>query len=225
MNFNRRLLRQVGYLVSLGGLILAPQLASAARPDDEAIRHQLEDILSRPEFNPKRPEDFFARLFKYFVDFLGWLAALRVTEPIMFWLFVSGLIGILVLLVVHIIWTVSKVLGLGYRPPQAEDLREKRGLLSAAYRQEALGRAGTGDFTEAIRYLFLSLVYRFDEDGKVSFRKAYTNREYLTLFADRPPVHEDLKVFVDTLDADWYGQHPTSRWLYENCLALYESLI
>jgi hypothetical protein len=58
----------------------------------------------------------------------------------------------------------------------------------------------------------------------VSFQKSYTNREYLTLFADRPPVYDQLKVFVDMLDDHWYGQRPTDRGQYERCIALYEGL-
>ena len=52
-------------------------------------------------------------------------------------------------------------------------------LLSIGYREEAARRAEAGDYTEAVRFLFLSLVYRFDERGRVSLHKDCTNREYL----------------------------------------------
>jgi hypothetical protein len=101
----------------------------------------------------------------------------------------------------------------------------ERARLSQACRQEACDRAAAGDFTEAIRFLFLSLVYRFDEEGRVLFQQAYTNREYPGLFDDRPQVNQDLRVFVDVLDANWYGQQPTDRRRYEECLALYDRLL
>ena len=41
--------------------------------------------------------------------------------------------------------------------------REKRQRLSVAHWEEAQRRAAAGDFTEAIRFLFLALVYRFDD--------------------------------------------------------------
>ncbi len=201
----------------------APGLLAVVHPDPDAIRHQLEDVQSRPEFHPERA-DFVKRLLEYIGDFIKWLNGLRDTAPLLFWIIIISLIVILILLLAHISWTTARVLGLGDRPARAEDAREKRGRLSAAYREEAARRAAQGDFTEAIRFLFLSLVYRFDEAGRVGFQKAYTNREYLTLFADRPAVQHDLKVFVDTLDDHWYGQRPTERLRYENCLALYESL-
>src|SRR5439155_22300924 len=100
----------------------------------------------------------------------------------------------------------------------------KRGRLSLAYHEEARRRARQREFTEAIRFLFLSLVYRFDESGRIGFQRAATNREYLALFAERPRVQAELKVFVDTLDDHWYGQQPTNERQYESCLALYEQL-
>ncbi len=206
------------------GRDVAVGLVAVASPGADAIRHQLEDILSRSEFHPERQYSFWNKLLDYFGEFLKWLNGLQNTAPLLFWLLIISLIAILVLLLAHMTWTIAKVLGLGDRPARPDDLQEKRVRLSATYRQEAARRAEQGDFTEAIRFLFLSLVYRFDEAGRVSFQKAYTNREYLTLFHDRPAVQHDLKVFVDTLDDHWYGQRPTDRERYDNCLALYESL-
>ena len=202
---------------------LCSGLAGVVRPDD-VIRRQLEDILSRSEFQPRSNNDFWSRLLDLFDNVIKWLNGLQETAPFLFWLIIMSLIAVLILLLAHVSWTTAKILGLGGRPAREEDPKEQRGRLSAAYREEAARRAEQGDFTEAIRFLFLALVYRFDEAGRVSFRKAYTNREYLTLFADRPAVQHDLKVFVDTLDDHWYGQRPTERLRYENCLALYESL-
>jgi hypothetical protein len=133
-----------------------------------------------------------------------------------------SLVLLLALLVGHIAWTVRRMFSAGARAAANEE--EKRARLSRTYWEEAQRQAAQGEYTEAIRYLFLSLVYRFDERGRVSFQKAYTNREYLTLFADRPPVHADLKVFVDTLDDYWYGQRPTGSQQYEACRALYDHL-
>jgi hypothetical protein len=101
----------------------------------------------------------------------------------------------------------------------------RRSRLSATYRAEAGERAARGDFTEAIRYLFLSLVYRFDESGRVSFQKANTNHEYLDLLGPRLPVRDQLRVFVDLLDDHWYGQHPCDAAQYEQCHDLYERLV
>lgn len=107
--------------------------------------------------------------------------------------------------------------------PDDEQAAERR-QRSRHYREEALARAQAGDYTEAVRYLFLSLVFLYDESGRVLYQRAYTNREYLSLFEDRPAVRRDLRVFVDLLDDRWYGQHGSTAEQYGECLNLYEQL-
>jgi hypothetical protein len=203
----------------LGGL---PQVGFALHPSDEVIRHQLDDILTRPEF--KSREDFWLRVLRAIGSFVLWLAELHVRNPALYWVLIAACVVVLVLLVVHLIRTLRRVFGFGSRLAPAEHPEEKRRRLSRAYWEEARSWAAQGEFTEAIRFLFLSLVYRYDESGKVSFRTAYTNREYLGLFADRLSIQSGLKVFVDTLDDHWYGQHPTDRERFESCLVLFERL-
>ncbi len=209
--------------VSATAVLLCAQLGRAAPPEpsEATIRQQLTEILARQEFSPDRPQGWLAALLRSFLD---WLAGLQETHVVLFWLLLGGCVVLLLALVGHIGWTVSRVFSPGTQRPDTETVEEKRERLSLAYREEARRRARQREFTEAIRYLFLSLVYRFDESGGVGFQQAATNREYLALFADRPRVQAELKVFVDTLDDHWYGQQPTEERQYESCLALYEHL-
>jgi hypothetical protein len=165
-----------------------------------------------------------ARFLEAIADALGWLGSLRQTNRGLFLLLILGCGLALGLILAHIGWMIYRTVSVSRRRHEDEHARAQRSRLSLLHREEALRKAAAGEFTEAIRFLFLSLVYRFDESGRVSFQKAYTNREYLALLADRPNVHDELQVFVDTLDENWYGQHPTDRSRYENCLALYRSL-
>jgi hypothetical protein len=195
-------------------------LLTALEP--ERIRNGLDEVLQRPEFrSPKRPgwmEDLIHGLQQFF-DLLGWLHA---TLPLLFWLLIVGSVLLLVLLVARLVW---KVRGTFYVPDAAARVAaERRGLLSAGYGDEALRRAAAGDFTEAIRCLFLSLVYRLDESGRVGFQKAYTNHEYLDLVADHAGVRDTLRIYVDTLDEYWYGQRQAGAEQYQRCLALYEEM-
>jgi Domain of unknown function (DUF4129) len=210
-----------------GGALVAfwPLLVNADAPEpmDDAIRRELKAVYERPEFQPSRSSSFWRWLERNLEAVMRWLGGLYRTAPILYWVLLVGCLLLLGLLIGHIIWTVRRVLFVG-AGRKAEEDRGDRVQLSASHRAEALRRAGLGEYTEAIRYLFLSLVYFFDESGRVSFQRAYTNREYLRLFADRPRVQDDLRVFVDTLDRDWYGERPTTREQYDACLALYDSL-
>jgi hypothetical protein len=215
----------VSYLLSRATVSFVLLLAAPSQPpSDDSIRQRTKEVLSRPEFRADHREDVMRRLLEWFSDLVGWLGGLRNAMPVLFWLLVISLSLILLLLLTHLGWTVYRTLIVPARGAGEELPEARRGRLSLAHHEEALGKAAEGEYTEAIRHLFLSLVYRFDESGRVSFQKAYTNREYLALFADRPDLHAELGVFVDTLDENWYGQHPTEERRYQNCLTLYQAL-
>jgi hypothetical protein len=208
---------------SLAGRVAAV-LAAAPQPSNDEIRRQLKEVLSRPEFSQGGRENWLPRLGNWLSDIFTWLGGLYDTAPVLYWVLLVGCLVLLVLLLTHIGWTVRRVLFTTPLSHGSDRGERQRFQLSRTYWEEARRRAADMDFTEAIRFLFLSLVYRFDESGRVNFQRAYTNREYLALFADRPAVHDQLKVFVDMLDDYWYGLRSTDRRQYEDCLALYEGL-
>jgi hypothetical protein len=215
--------RYLGCL-AVAGLLLLPAGARAEppHPDDATIRRQTEDILSRPEFRPAGAD--LSALARAVRSFFEWFSPLADTQPVLFWGLIVGLVLLLVLLVAHIAWTVRRVLTVGEVALPGTEAEARRQRLSQGYQREAQERAARGEYTEAVRCLFLALVYRLDEEGRVLFQRACTNREYLALFADRPEVRRDLGMFVETLDANWYGQHATDEGRYAECLAMYEGL-
>jgi hypothetical protein len=204
-------------------LLSAAAQGGVPRQTDDEIRRGLADVLARPEFAPAQ-ETLVSWLARHLKAIADWLGNLRTENPPLYWTLLIVCLVALALLGTHMAWTVRRVFG---RPSsQTEDAetvaaRQRR---SQAYADGAREAAARQEYTEAIRLLFLSLVYRFDEAGRVSFQRSYTNREYLALFADRPDVRADLAVFVDTLDNDWYGEHSTQRQRYEQCLDLYSAL-
>lgn len=215
----------IPYFQLSGQAALSQLLAAVPRPTDDQVRRALDDVLSRHEFSPARQSNWFQRILEWMGGFFGWLGELGESSPSLFWLLLVGCLVLLLLLVAHLAWSVRRGFFTGTGKLRKEKAPERRDRLSLTYWEEAGRRAALMDFTEAIRFLFLSLVYRFDERGRVNFQQAYTNREYLALFMDRPPVYDQLKVFVDTLDDYWYGQRGTDQGRYENCLALYRELV
>jgi hypothetical protein len=143
--------------------------AVAPQPGTEEIRKQLDDILSRPEFSPQRTSwlksfgDWLANLFRGMGD-------LSQTAPLLYWALLLGSIVLLVLVLGHIAWTAKRAVFVGRR--SSGTAQEQRSYLSLTYRQDAQRWAAEGHFTEAIRCLFLSLIYRFDESGRVNYQQA-----------------------------------------------------
>ena len=166
-------------------------LAVAAAPlasSPEGIRRAADGVFQRPEFGEfrgRQPTSWFVRQVR---EFFAWLGSLHAISPGLFWLLLIGCLVALVALIAVIVFQVLSVFSMAGRRAGNAAARDARRLhLSGGYRDEADRRAAAGDYTEAIRHLFLSLVYRFDERGRVSFQKAYTNREYLDLLDDRVP--------------------------------------
>jgi hypothetical protein len=212
-------MRVARYTAGVGGWLLPGRVAAAPpHPGDAEIQDHLAKILARPEFAHEPRESWLGRML---ASFFRWLGGLHQTAPFLYWVLLLGCLGLLALLVGHILWTVWRVLFVGPAPAKGDETRARQERFSQAYREEARRCAERGDFTEAIRFLFLALVFRFDESGRVLFQRAFTNREYLALFAERPQVRAQLEVFVDTLDDHWYGQRPTNQGRYEECLSLF----
>jgi hypothetical protein len=202
-------------VTGLAGVLLFGRPVEA-HPEPEQIRQELDRVFARPEFSP-------SDLLRRIVQFLTWLGTLSTDQPGLFWIILVGCLSLLAVLLAHLTWTLWRVFS--YRAPARELVEQQRRQLAERYFVEAEEWARAGDYTEAIRLLFLSLVQAFDESGQLLFRPALTNREYLCFFEDRPALADRLRVLVDVLDANWYGQHPTNEARYAECRALYDSLL
>lgn len=213
------------WVVALGGVLAAG--APAAHPDTpptpDDIRRTTEEVFRREEFRSGEPQEP-SWLLRQLVAFFRWLGSLYAAAPVLFWIILVTCVLLIVLLVVLVIVKVRSAFEGGRERARTRREQAERERLSVAYRQEADARAAAGDYTEAVRFLFRSLVYRFDERGRVSLHLSYTNREYLDLLGDRRPVRDALRVLVDVLDDHWYGQRPCGRPQYDECRAVYDRL-
>jgi hypothetical protein len=198
-------------------------IGQVPQPGAKTVDDTLNEIFTRPEFAPPEPAAWERWIKELLTSFAAWLAGLHGRSPALFWVLLVGCVVLLLLLLTHIIWTLHRVWYASARPLRESAAKERR-RLSQRFRAEADLHAAAGDYTEAIRCLFLALVYRFDESGRIDFRSAYTNREYLALCAGRPDVQAGLREFVDTLDENWYGQHPSAPGQFERSRALYDEL-
>jgi len=207
-------------LVVVAGL-LAPASTTFAEPDQGRINDELREVFERPEFKPRANKSF--QLPEFLRRFFQWLGNLRSTLPVLFWLLLIVCVALVVALLGYI-GLATRRAAFVRRDGISEAHEEIRRRLSDNLRQEADRHARAGEYTASVRCLFLSLVYAFDESGRFLFQAALTNREYLREFAGRPNLQEGLRVFVDILDANWYGQLPTTVEQHRECLDLYDRL-
>jgi hypothetical protein len=200
----------------------APAIAAPSPPPAD-VRAKKDEVFNRPEFKSSEVRSNW--LLQALRGFFEWLGALYSVARGLFWLLLIGCVVLLLAIIGYAAYAVRRLFG-GGRFRQARDgSHAARIVLSRDYRAEAERRAAVGEYTEAVRHLFLSLVYHFDEEGRVSLHKAYTNREYLRLLGERTRARTELRVMVDILDDHWYGQRPSERQQYDESLAVYERLL
>jgi hypothetical protein len=201
-------------------------------PTPDAIRAKSEDVFKRPEFKrtvpkqaeTKKPESksFDTEPQQASTPTVGSGLVGLITQGLL----IIGGVVLAIIIAMFIANSMRRYLESKSTVAKQDDaaaIVAQRAWLSENYRAQAKHLAEVGDYIEAIRFLFLALVYRFDESGRVSFHKEYTNREYLDLLSDRRNVR-DLRFIVDILDDHWYGQQPCERKQYEECLRVYERL-
>jgi Domain of unknown function (DUF4129) len=193
----------------------------ATTPDADTIRRKTAEVFARPEFNP---DNSWLDFGKWLQNFFRWLANLGVTAPFVYW---AMLIGCVLLFALLLVLTVRSLMRSATYGAVGKDgvSRAERLRRSAAHFSQAGECSKLGDYTEAIRHLFLALVFRFDEAGRVVLRPGATNREYLILLDERLPERRELSSFVDFLDEFWYAQRPTDRLQYERSLSVYQRLV
>lgn len=191
----------------------------ATLPDAESIRQTAGEVLAKDEYDLGRVTDrepgiiweFLSWIWEKIVAFShlmqGFPAPLR-------WLLYLVLTALLVLLVWHIGYTLSRGLRVRDRAPRATQRgrsRDPRELERLA--EEAFGR---NDYVEAVRLLFRAAILRLENAEQRPNRPGLTNRELLRRYR-ATPVHSSLRQFVDVLDLAWYGGHECRLADYQAC--------
>lgn len=80
--------------------------------------------------------------------------------------------------------------------------------------QRAQESSSTGNYRQAVRYLYLSTLLLLEERDLLRYDRTLTNREYLNRLAHRPDLAAVLRDVVDVFDRVWYGFQPLSEGEY-----------
>jgi hypothetical protein len=200
-------------------------------PGPEAVRTAAREVLARPEFqidgSTKAAEglwNFLWRLLRGVVDIFGdlfdWLHKM---SPVLAWLVIAALVITLVVLVVHILWTIAMFVRRDRRAPSLDDaLSLKKVNPIELARQAEIARAG-GDYILGVRLLFRACLALLEQREGKTFRLGGTNREHLNRYR-QTPLYDWLARFVGVIDLKWYGDERCQAADFAACREAYERI-
>ncbi len=197
----------------------ADEAALAPRPSKEQTRQQLAEILAQdkyreadaPQLSPWNP---VAAILQAINKALGKLFAARdklyAAHPLAYWSVVALLAAMLVLIALHMYSVTARAFGGGRsrRSDVTTQLPTQRS--SSELRALAERAAENGDFGQAVVYLYLAILVHLDEQGRVVFSTADTNRQLLDQLRDQGTLAADLRPLTNTVDAISYSSRPAT---------------
>lgn len=200
--------------------------AAGAQPADaERIRELALEILDRPEFEGARGvaiPDPLVWLGEQIAAFLDWVANLYLASPVLYWLLLVGLLIVSVLLIAHIVWSISRAMRDSAAPPEPPRFPPPVDLAAAA---DALAREGR--HLEAAHHLLLATLVRIAREGIVDLAPGDTNREVRARLreAELPPaVREEVIRLLDATERAWFRDRSADPELVVRWRATYARL-
>jgi hypothetical protein len=191
--------------------------------DDQAIRAAADAVLARDHYRLDEafePPDleWLKTLLEWLLAPLRWLSDLVAELPFAMQVFVVVLlVGVLLLLVGHIVWSLATAL----RVPRlgSVPLTGQRELMDPNQLEElARSLADGGDYVGACRRLLQAALCWLQLARKRRFRPGLTNSEVIREYT-ATPVADPLRQLVATIDRKWYGDEPCFAEDYQRCAA------
>ncbi|HYK11914.1 MAG TPA: DUF4129 domain-containing protein [Gemmatimonadales bacterium] len=149
-----------------------------------------------------------AWLLDQFLRFVAWLHRIGGDHPMLYGIFFWSMVAVLVVLVVHIGYTLWVIYERTAHPkPQTPDAQAPARLPeSPARRAEALARAGR--FTEALAWRYIALVRELDHLHAVTAKDSKTPAEYVAEARLDDDGRATLAELVSALYRHLFGAEP-----------------
>lgn len=238
--------RMIGPALLAALPVLVTVRAYAAPDRQKEVREKLEGILNSDEFaSADAPPSFLKYLadaIKRFYDwFSDWLKSrfqgLQLPEDASVLdrqlspeaAQTLKLIGvtIVVLLVLLLLFFLGRNLRLSRRWKEQEDELLLTSLKQpSAMEETALEHARKGDYKQALRFLYIAMLLRFNERDWIRIDKAKTNRQYVTEIMNSSFTRkQEVRDFTEAFNRYWYGNRSLDRDAFEGWHKKYSLLM
>jgi Domain of unknown function (DUF4129) len=233
--------QQIARLNEVGGRLRAldehlRRVEATGSGETASPRDKIREILSRPAYQPERETvvgAFIKKVLRTIRGFIGeiYSALQRLIEKIFGvggqggWIPKLLLIVVLGVAVIMVARMASRI-----RVPRAKRKKKTRLILgeevaadgtSRELADAALAAARAGDFRNAVRKLYVSLLYELSERNLIELEESATNREYLRKVSRFTALVGPMRYLTDRFDYVWYGMFPSSEEDFAAYLATY----
>ncbi|MEN2774406.1 hypothetical protein ABCY62_05040 [Acetivibrio clariflavus] len=198
--------------------------------NEEEIRKKLSKILNSGEFSEKtEAKSLLEVLHDKFIEFLKniWeklnmtdklqkvFSGSKVSKEVLVLLQIIA-IAIILAIIVLVIYFVVKRFTYSRKVRQEEDALLLNVLKDAdeVYRK-AFDYYNTGDYTQGLRFLYISLLIRLNDLNIIRINKAKTNKQYLVEIKDnKPEIHGVMAEFTHVFNRYWYGGKKADKSIF-----------
>jgi hypothetical protein len=227
-----------GRLRALDDHLREMELAQMTEAEQNNPRMKVQEILSRPEFKPKKQNQvvafikgiwdsitsFFSEMLRAIRRLLGQLFGSTAEGSWLSMALVMLVLGLLAFLVAR---AIRKARPRRRRPKKRTILGEEidAGTTAESLAERAYAAARDGDFRNAIRRLYIALLYELSEHRLIELEDSATNREYLARLSGKGALEKAMAYMTDRFDYFWYGMIPTSGEDFSAYLARYKEAV
>ena len=208
-----------------------PSAAGSSAPGAESVRAAVRNVLSQPEFRhihadpaaesnwwKEKIDDFFSWIRTWAWGLPGWLL----------WLLIIWMLLTLVAILVHFVYTISQQFG-GGRRVWRTDQRTGRvynfnRLDLDMVRRAAQQHIEAGNWTMAVRLLYMAAILWLDQRGLVAFREHKTNHDYIRELAPHATVQQEFRTLTSAFDGIVYGGHVPTAEMCQQMKSTFENL-
>jgi hypothetical protein len=145
----------------------------------DSVKRALAEVFSRPSYDWVDRRSLGSWLGERWVAVVDWFEAVEQSNPALFKLIIAALVVLLVVLIVHISYTLWRILRRAPEPAAAVAAPGSAAWDARAHVRRADALAAEGRWPEALGHRFLALVLELDRLRALRFHPSKTPAEYV----------------------------------------------
>jgi len=177
----------------------------------EALRAALDTVFAGPAYQWREPRRPFAFLGRWWTWFREWFDALRESHPLAADALVWGLVGLLLLILLHAGWLAYRIVRSGAGRHRAPDLPAPPPRRDAAwYRAESERLAQAGALVEAMQADLVALLLELDGRRVLRYHPGKTPQEHVAEATLAEESRAELRRLVWGFYRHAFGRDPVT---------------